>query len=200
MYFFWYHFPIKKHYFLIYLFFFASALQFEALFMLMCGIQFLSCKSYVKRPCAPWNRYLLSNFTCLWYRSSSTWCAESENTWKFTNFCWVPLFAARFNRLNSFFQPSGFRCRSLSILLFFQKKSWSSLFLFQFETWEQWIFSSENFAVNLYPIKVVARAFEWNVAIIFVVSISVVLIRIELLDLLRLCVVFFDHFLRNLNA
>ena len=31
-------------------------------------------------------------------------------------------FAARFNRLNSFFQPSGFRCRSLSILIF-QKNS-----------------------------------------------------------------------------
>ena len=154
-----------------YIYFFASALQCEALFMLLCGIQFLSCKSYVKRPCAPSNLYLLSNFTCLWYLSISTWCAESENTWKFTNFCWVTLFAVRLNRPNSFFQPSGFRCRSLSILIF-QKKSWWSLFLFQLETWEQCSFSSENFAVNLYPIKVLARAFEWNVAIIFVVSIS----------------------------
>ena len=33
---------------------------------------------------------------------------------------------------------------------------------------------SENIAVNLYPVTVVARAFEYNVAITFVVSIGCV--------------------------
>ena len=28
----------------------------------MCGIQFLRCRSYFNRPCAPWNGCLLSNF------------------------------------------------------------------------------------------------------------------------------------------
>ena len=33
-------------------------------------------------------------------------------------------------------------------------------------------FFSENVAVNLYPVNVVARVFEYNVAITFVVSIA----------------------------
>ena len=46
-----------------------------------------------------------------------------------------------------------------------------SLF-FLFETCEQCTFFSEKFAVNLYPVRVVARAFVWNVATIFFDSIS----------------------------
>ena len=59
-------------------------------------------------------------------------------------------------------------------------------------------FFSENVAVTLYPVTVVARAYEYNVAIIFVVSIaSVILFRIVLLDLLHTCVVFFVRFPHN---
>ena len=43
---------------------------------------------------------------------------------------------------------------------------------FPFETCEQCTFFSENVAVNLYPMTVVARAFEYSVAITFVVSIA----------------------------
>ena len=39
-------------------------------------------------------------------------------------------------------------------------------------TCEQCTFFSENVAINLYPVTVVARAFEYNVAITFVVSIA----------------------------
>ena len=45
-------------------------------------------------------------------------------------------------------------------------------FLFPFETCEQCTFFSENLAVNLYPVTVVARAFEYSIAIMFVVSIA----------------------------
>ena len=64
-----------------------------------------------------------------------------------------------FSRSNSFLQSSGLRCKSRSILLWLND-SWSSRFLFPFETCEQCTFFSENVAVNLYPITVVARAFE----------------------------------------
>ena len=37
---------------------------------------------------------------------------------------------------------------------------------------EQCTFFSENVAVNLYPVTVVARVFEYSVAITFVVSIA----------------------------
>ena len=47
-----------------------------------------------------------------------------------------------------------------------------SIVLFQFETSEQCTFFSENVAVNLYPVNVVALAFEETVAIMLVVSIS----------------------------
>ena len=43
---------------------------------------------------------------------------------------------------------------------------------FSFETCEQCTFFSENVAVNLYPATVVARAFEYSVAITFVASIA----------------------------
>ena len=45
----------QKTFFFDILYFFVYALQFEGLFIPMCGIHFLSGKSYVKRPCAPWN-------------------------------------------------------------------------------------------------------------------------------------------------
>ena len=45
-------------------------------------------------------------------------------------------------------------------------------FFFPFETCVHCTFFSENVAVNLYPVTVVARAFEYNVAIMFVVSIA----------------------------
>ena len=45
-------------------------------------------------------------------------------------------------------------------------------FLFPLEMCEQYSFFSENVAVNLYPVTVVSRAFEFNVAITFVVSIA----------------------------
>ena len=44
--------------------------------------------------------------------------------------------------------------------------------LFPLETCEQCTFFSENVAVNLYPVTAVARAFEYNVAITFAVSIA----------------------------
>ena len=44
--------------------------------------------------------------------------------------------------------------------------------LFPFQTCEQCTFFSENVAVILYPATVVARAFEYSVAITFVVSIA----------------------------
>ena len=52
------------------------------------------------------------------------------------------------------------------------KESWSSRFLFPFETCEQCTFFSENVVVNLYPVKVVDRAFEYSVAITFALSIA----------------------------
>ena len=76
-----------------------------------------------------------------------------------------------FNLSSSFLQSSGFRCRSRSILLW-SNDSCSSRFLFPFETCEQCTFFSEKVAVNLNPMTVVARAFEYSVAITFVVSIA----------------------------
>ena len=72
--------------------FFVSALQFEGLFIPICGFEFLLRKSYVKRLCTPCNGYLSSNVMCPWYLSSSIWCPASGNTWKFTNFWFVSFF------------------------------------------------------------------------------------------------------------
>ena len=44
-----------------------SPLQLEGLFIPICGIQFLSCRSYVNLSCAPWNGYLLSHFICIFH-------------------------------------------------------------------------------------------------------------------------------------
>ena len=44
--------------------------------------------------------------------------------------------------------------------------------MFPFQTWEQCTLLSENVTVTSYPVEVVARAFEYNVATIFVVSTS----------------------------
>ena len=76
-----------------------------------------------------------------------------------------------FKRCYSFLQSSGFRWKSLLVLLS-KKGSWSSLFLLLFETCEQKSFFSENFAVNLDRVRAVARAFEKNVATIVVDSMS----------------------------
>ena len=43
---------------------------------------------------------------------------------------------------------------------FDKEDSWLSLFLFPFETCEQGIFFFESSAVNLFPVKIVARAFD----------------------------------------
>ena len=44
--------------------------------------------------------------------------------------------------------------------------------LFPFETCEQGVFFSENFPVNLYSVKIFARAFEKSVAITIIDSTS----------------------------
>ena len=82
----------------------------------------------------------------------------------FTNFQFVPLFDVIFNLRSSFLQSSGLRCKSLSILLWLND-SLSNLFLFPFETCEHCTFFSKNVAVNLNPISIAARAFEYSVAI-----------------------------------
>ena len=41
--------------------FLVSALQFDGLLIPMCGIQFLLCKLYVKRPCVPYYGNLSSS-------------------------------------------------------------------------------------------------------------------------------------------
>ena len=69
-------FLFKKHYFLTYLFF-VSAFQLEGLCIPMCGIQFYHCVSHTLNLVLPWNGFLLSNFICSWYPSSSAGCEES---------------------------------------------------------------------------------------------------------------------------
>ena len=49
---------------------------------------------------------------------------------------------------------------------------WENMKIYKFFVCEQCTFFSENVAVNLYPVSVVAPAFEYNVAITFVISIS----------------------------
>ena len=50
---------------------------------------------------------------------------------------------------------------------------WKNLkILFPLETCERCTFFSKKFAVRLYPVSVVARAFQYIVATIFVVSIA----------------------------
>ena len=71
----------------------------------------------------------------------------------------MPLLDVIFSLLSSFLHPSGLRCNSLSMLLW-QKDSRSNLFFFPFETCEQCTSFSENIAVTLYPISLVALAFE----------------------------------------
>ena len=154
-----------------FLLFFVSALQFEGSLIPMCGIQCLSSRWHVSLPCVPWKRKFLSSLKWPWCFSSTAWCAETGKTWNFTSYLFVPSFCVKFNRLSSFLQSWGLRCSSLSILLWW-KDSLSSRFLLPFETCEQWTFFSENVAVNLYPVNVVDRAFEYSVATTFVLAIA----------------------------
>ena len=87
--------------------FLVSALQFEELFIPICGIQFLSWRSYVNPPRAPRKGNLLSSLIWPWYFSSSAWWAESGKTWKFNSFLFVHLFDVIFSLLSSFLQSSG---------------------------------------------------------------------------------------------
>ena len=66
------------------------------------------------------------------------------------------------------------------------------LLLFPFETWEQCTFSSENFALNFYPAKVLACAFIRVLLLYLLFLFLVVPNRIELLDFLGTCVVFWS--------
>ena len=83
--------------------FFVSALQFEGLFIPMCGIQCLSGWSYVNFACAPWKGSFVSSLMWPWCFSSSAWCATSGKTWKFTSFLFVPSFGVKFIVLIRFY-------------------------------------------------------------------------------------------------
>ena len=136
--------------------FFVSALHFEGSLIPICGIQFLSCRSYVNLLYVPWKGKFLSSLMWPWCFSSSAWCAKSGKTWKFTSFLFIPSSCVKFSRLCSFLQSWGLWCSNLSY--YFDRKICGLVGFYV--------------GVNLYPVNVVDRAFEYSVATIFVVSMA----------------------------
>ena len=86
-------------------------------------------------------------------------------SWNFTDFRFVPLLMVNLNCLSSFFQSSG-KDVQVSLCCFGRMVCDRIYFSFHLRQGNNVLFF-KNVAVNLYWVKVVARAFEKNVTTIF---------------------------------